>query len=172
MSQHSEKKRKSNAPSVICTVLGIVFLVVVVAACMPMVLPKVLGMSAYDITSGSMEPTIPVGSLIVVEPGDAAEIQVDDVIAYSSDESVVAHRVVENHVVDGQIITKGDANEVVDALPVEYSSVIGKVVLHVPIIGDYMNVLSGLVGKLYLIGVAIIGVLFLILGSRLKVKKA
>ena len=167
----TEKKRRSNAPSVICTIVGVIFLVAVIMACIPMVVPKIMGMQVYNVVTGSMEPTIPVGSLIIVEDTDPVDLTEGDIIAYSGGESVISHRVVENHVISGEVVTKGDANEVNDASPIPYDNIIGKVRWHIPIIGQYMSLLSSMMAKIYMIGVIVIGVLFIILGARLKVKK-
>ena len=167
----TEKKRKSNAPSVICTVVGVIFIVAVILACIPMVVPKIMGMQVYDIVTGSMEPTIPVGSLIIVEDAEPTELAEGDIIAFTSNGSVISHRVVENHVVNGEVVTKGDANEVNDVNPIPYANIIGKVKWHIPVIGQLMELLSSMMAKIYMIGVIVIGLLFIVLGARLKVRK-
>lgn len=71
------------------------------------------------VLSGSMRPTAPEGSVVVMTPVRLESIKVGDVIAYQipvEDHRVVSHRVVE--VVEGGsapvVRTKGDANPVPD----------------------------------------------------------
>ena len=45
-------------------------------------LPRLWGYQSYVIYGSSMEPTIKVGSLILTEPVDVADLQVRDIIAY------------------------------------------------------------------------------------------
>lgn len=78
-------------------------------------------MAPLVVRSGSMEPTIATGSMIVVERIAAAEIEVADVVAVKRpDGTMVTHRVV-SVVQQGEVamlVLKGDANEDVDPEPV------------------------------------------------------
>ena len=74
-----------------CNIIGIVILVVVIAACVPIAAPRFMGYQSYNIMSGSMEPDIPVGSLVYVKPIAPEDIVEGDVIAFSSNDSVVVH---------------------------------------------------------------------------------
>ena len=88
--------------------------------------------------SGSMEPAIPVESVVYVKNIAPADIQKKDVIAFHSvlgEEAIITHRVVSNNRVAGEIVTKGDANAKEDMEPVSYENVLGKVVLTVPVLG-------------------------------------
>ena len=89
-------------------------------------------------------------------------------IAFTADGTVVTHRVVENHTVVGEFVTKGDANETVDMNPVPYAAVIGRVQRHFPVLGQIMMLLSSGVGKAYFLCLAACGVMFNILGGRLR----
>ena len=88
------------------------------------------GTAVFTIVSGSMEPNIPVGSLILVTRVEAAQIQIDDIVTYfdQSNTEVVTHRVREiSYGEDGYIYTtRGDANNTDDP-PLEYDRVIGRV---------------------------------------------
>lgn len=80
------------------------------------------------IVSPSMEPTIRVGDVVVVQRG--TPYGVGDVIMWcSSPFYCVVHRVIE--LGSTYVITKGDANPVPD-LPISLSSVVGKVVAVIP----------------------------------------
>jgi len=94
----------------LCNIVGTLILLSVIATCIPVTVPQLMGYGVYNIVSGSMEPEIPIGSAIYVQSAAPESIQEGDVIAFQSGESVVAHRVVRNQTVEGTFKTKGDAN--------------------------------------------------------------
>ena len=97
------------------------------------------GYRPFVVLSGSMEPDIPVGSLIFIDTADAGgkEHQVGDVICYQLQDTYVTHRIYQ---IDsqGNYITKGDANDTVDFLPVSPEQVMGKAGFHIPVLGRMM----------------------------------
>jgi signal peptidase len=94
------------------------------------------------IESGSMAPTFVRGDLVVIQHVPASEIGVGTIVAYSTTclPSPVVHRVVAvSTTPNGPVYTtKGDANPTPDQCPVPYSSVLGRVVLIVPLIGFFV----------------------------------
>lgn len=78
--------------------------------------PHVLGYRTSTMLTGSMEPGISPGDVVVTVPKAAADLQVGDVISYKipvEDHRIETHRVTKiMHKRDGSIaiITKGDAN--------------------------------------------------------------
>ena len=65
----------------------------------------------------------------------------------------------ENQTVSGKFITKGDANEKKDPMPVDYDELLGKVALSVPFLGRILATVATTSGKAAaacLIGVAVI----------------
>lgn len=67
------------------------------------------------VTSGSMSPTFEAGDLIMVIKSDPEKIKANDIITFQTKGgALLTHRVVEIKS-DGEIITKGDANKVVDS---------------------------------------------------------
>jgi len=94
------------------------------------------GTGFFVIVSGSMEPEIPVGSVILVNAVPAESIVVGDIIAYLSPnkEAVVTHRVVRivNDFGNSPLfITRGDANNADDP-PLRYGRVVGRVFYTIP----------------------------------------
>ena len=72
--QDMEKKKKEKRGALagcarVCKIFGTVCLVAVILVCLPLTLPRVFGYEIYTVISGSMEPAIPVGSLVYVQPG-------------------------------------------------------------------------------------------------------
>lgn len=152
---------------VLCRVLGTVILLGVIALFLPMTAPRLLGYEVYSVVSGSMEPSIPVGSLILVDATAPEDLLEGDVVAFDSGASVITHRVKANHVVEGELITRGDANDAADLEPVRYSAVRGKVVRHWAMLGGLMELLAGPVGKVYAALLIACGVMFHMLAARL-----
>ena len=95
----------------------------------------VLGFYVFAVGSGSMEPVLKPGDLVIVRKACLDSIGVGDIVAYRSPENgvVVVHRVV---AVDGDaLVTKGDANSEPDPFRVTGDMVLGKVVARVPLLG-------------------------------------
>lgn len=76
-----------------------------------------------------------------MQPAAPEELQPGEIVAYRSGSSVVIHRLVENHIVEGELVTQGDANAEPDPLKVEYAGVLGTVTAH-PFIGIYAGALN------------------------------
>ncbi|WP_194289088.1 MULTISPECIES: signal peptidase I [unclassified Nocardioides] len=81
--------------------------------------PHLLGYRTSTMLTGSMEPMIAPGDVIVIKEVPATELEVGDVVTYRipvEDHRVETHRVVEVTKVDGSIAmrTKGDANKGAD----------------------------------------------------------
>jgi signal peptidase len=86
--------------------------------------------------TGSMEPAIPVGSVVVIKPVDPETLKIRDIICFkleSESTTTVTHRIF--NITDQGFITKGDANEDPDQWIVKKENVIGKAILTVPFIG-------------------------------------
>ena len=113
--------------------------------------PKILGLKAYTIETGSMAPTIPQGSMVYVRPcEDYSEYSVDDIATFTNlagNESFT-HRIVEIDESDMTFITKGDANADVDPSPTEIDYAVGKVEFAIPFLGYVSMFLRNTVVKI------------------------
>jgi len=91
------------------------------------------------VLSGSMEPVLHVGGLIVTRPVDAAELRVGDIISFKvpGGDTPVCHRIVEVRSEGGVLsfITKGDANDSLDPNPVLAEAVKGKEIFYLSYVG-------------------------------------
>lgn len=112
--------------------IGVVLLIAVVLPFVIYAVPQVVGADgSYVVLSGSMEPEISPGDVIVVESVDPSEVEEGDVITYArgGEAQATTHRVVD--VREGEegleFRTKGDANEEPDSEPVAASQVQGRV---------------------------------------------
>ena len=152
----------------LCNVIGTLILIAVIATSIPLAIPALLGYEIYNVTSGSMEPTLPVGSVIYVKPVEPETVQSGYIIAYDVDGVVVTHRVVENRIVEGEFVTKGDANEMEDFSNTRYGDLIGVVKYHFPYLGKYLMIYSNQITKVYLMVLAFCGVMFNILAGQMR----
>ena len=149
-----------------CTLVGTLMLIAVIAAALPLTVPQFMGYDIYNVVSGSMEPAIPIGSIIYVKKIDPADLNKGDVIVFNSGDSVVMHRVKENDILGGDITTKGDANDGEDLSKVEYEDVVGIVVRHIPTLGQLLILFGSTLGRICMICFAACGAMLNVLGAR------
>lgn len=157
------KKSKKSPVAVVCSTLGTALLILLIVICLPLTVPKAFHYHIYTVISGSMEPAIPTGSLVYIKEMEPKDVQADDVIAFYGAKdagSIITHRVVENRVLMGEFITKGDANATEDMNPASYNDFIGKVAYSIPKVGNIALVLTGFYGKV-MAGGAILGAVIL-----------
>ncbi len=153
MRDNSELKKQKNKRSpvaALCSALGTLILVGLIVLCLPLTVPRLMGYELYTVVSGSMEPEIPIGSLVCVRENLPEEAKAGDVIAFygaRDSAAIITHRVVENRVVMGEIITKGDANQTNDMNPMDYDNYIGKVEKSIPKLGMAAQMLTSSDGK-------------------------
>lgn len=92
------------------------------------------------VPTNSMEPTIPVGSMVILRPVDGLEsIHLDDIISYQKDGVSYIHRVVDispaSSDSEALIVVKGDNPDVTGTDYVPLRMVEGKMVLSIPVLG-------------------------------------
>lgn len=94
------------------------------------------GYTMFRVVTGSMEPTIATGSLLMAHSQDIGQIRVGDIICFQTQETQIAGKIVTHRVVEalqtaeGTVLlrTQGDANLVADSYFVEQTNLIGKVI--------------------------------------------
>lgn len=102
------------------------------------------GTSLFRVVTGSMEPAISIGSLLVSKKTDINTIDIDDIVCFRSKEQgirgmIITHRVIDTYETpDGNLVlqTKGDANLTADIDYVSQDNLIGRVIWHT---GDGSN---------------------------------
>ena len=162
------KKTGSKLIPVLCNILGTILLLSVILLLLPTVLPLFTDLKVYTVVSGSMEPAIPVGSMVVTAPVEPEFLENRDIIAYQAGDSVIVHRVVSNRPFEHKLTTKGDANEEEDLSPVTYEDVIGKVKYSFKYLGDIEAYVTTGAGKIYVMLVIACGIMFQILAVQLR----
>lgn len=128
---------------------GTVLIILLIALAALVVVPRLFGWAPLTVLSGSMEPTIPTGSQVVIaKVEDVDRLDVGDVITvmpYPNDPTLVTHRIVERvEGTDGpSFSTRGDANDAVDPWQVTETQIRGEVRYWVPGAGYVATLLSG-----------------------------
>ena len=101
-----------------------------------------MGNKFFTVLTGSMEPTIMTGDLIISKETPPNEIKEGDIITFGSlnSNNITTHRVKEvvNNNGKTEYVTQGDANNVKDPNNVPEEVLIGKVVKCVPKLGNVM----------------------------------
>lgn len=121
----------------------------------------IFNITPHIVLSGSMEPTIPTGSLCFVDEGMKTPKK-GDIIAFSKGKILVTHRVV---AMNGErYTTKGDHNNVTDPAPVYSKDLLGTNIFWIPLAGYAVAFLQSQRGIVLTITVFFV---FLLIGSML-----
>jgi len=113
--------------------------------------------------SGSMEPAIKTGSVIVIKPG--AEYKVGDIITFGKDDKKnipTSHRINAVRMVQGKMLytTKGDANNAPDTKEIAQNEIIGKVVFKMPYLGYVLDMAKKPIGFFLLIVIPALAIVY------------
>lgn len=104
-------------------------------------IPSVFGFSPLTVLTGSMEPEIYPGDMVVIHR--QSDYAVGDTITYVVEDgkSSVTHKIIRSYVESGTTyyITQGINNNTEDEFPVAKSQVAGKVVLIIPGLGTFLE---------------------------------
>lgn len=118
-------------------------------------LPTLFGCRSLVVMSGSMEPAISTGSVVVVERIPAAEIAVGDIVSFHSPETgkILTHRV--QGLAAGEeaieVETRGDANTGTESWAIEPTGTVGRLVFEIPYLGYLLAPLQGTTARLLLV---------------------
>lgn len=117
------------------------------------------GFKLYTVQSGSMEPAISTGSIVVSRPSKTYTL--GNIITFKNESDrnnpnpqfTTTHRIVDQRELDGEIayITKGDANDGVDGTPVQKDLILGKVIFSTPLLGYLIGFTRTQKGLIFLI---------------------
>lgn len=108
------------------------------------------GWGQASVVSGSMEPNIPVWSMVFFN--ENAEYAPGDVVVYQNDaDTLIVHRIVS--IEDGTVTTKGDANKKADT-PFPEERIVGTVKNWIPLVGGFLMLLTHPI----IVGLAVAGI--------------
>lgn len=135
---------------------------------------RFFGYSVFRVVTGSMEPTISVGSVLICKNADIDEIEVGDIICFRSRESshygyIVTHRVIsvlQDNSGKKYLESRGDANNSSDPYYVESENLLGRVTWYSGkdgVLNKMLNFLSGQFGFLAVIVIPILLIAGLVL---------
>ncbi len=134
--KRNDKKKANIIYSIVNTAFSLLIACIVILLVFTMV-PGFGGYKFLVVRSGSMEPAIKTGSVIMVRP--AENYKVGDIITFRQDEKIsVTHRIfAEKKNKEGEAVytTKGDANSKDDGNSVKRSDIIGKLQFRAPFAG-------------------------------------
>ena len=124
----------------------------------------ILGIYMFNIVSESMEPTLEINDVVVVQRCEPENLQKGDIITFQQEERTISHRIIDITEERGmtKFKTKGDNNEIADPDPVESTQVYGKVIFSVKKIGKAISYIQNARG---FINIAIFAVIVFVLVS-------
>lgn len=150
--------RRSN--TLLRAFLAVVMLLALIALLVLVVGPRVLRYRVDVVASGSMEPTIAKGSIVVLRPISADKVAVGDIITFypPDHQQLVTHRVVDiADTTEGPaFVTQGDANPLPDPWQVPTTGSGWRCVFHIPYVGYLLSVGGLSFGPLSLVDVPIL----------------
>ena len=186
----NKKSKEDCRFAYIAEVVSSVLLLITLVTCitvMAQVMSKgyvvIFGYSLFRVETGSMEPTIPTGALLVCKEKEIQEIELNDIICYRSKSQqmlgqVITHRVIKiTETVDNKLLleTRGDANTVNDGYYVTEGNLIGEVVWYTGQNNIFANIMNFVSKKVGFFGCIVIPVLvisgFILQGSVKDIRK-
>lgn len=95
---------------------------------------KLYNTAILVVLTGSMEPTIKSGEMIIIK--EQTNYNVDDIVTYKEDRNFfVTHRIINKY--ENKYETKGDNNNLVDE-PIDKDQIEGKVIYHSKVCGFFI----------------------------------
>ena len=130
--------------------------------------PSFFGIKTFVIISGSMEPELNIGDIVIIKKCSQEELKENDIISYKYGQSEITHRIIqiEDNENGKEYITKGDNNNVRDSENIKYENIEGKCIVKIRHLGKVILILKN---KIVLI--CIILILYLIYAGDTKRNK-
>ena len=119
-------------------------MLIIQAAKNPNETPSVAGIKTFVIISGSMEPELKIGDIVIIQKCEKSDLKEGDIISYRSGQSIITHRI--NKIIQKndsiQYETKGDNNNISDRTYVKFDDIEGKLVQKVSNVGNIVLLLK------------------------------
>lgn len=93
------------------------------------------GYTFFEVATGSMENTINIGDVVIVNL--TKDVNENDIIVYKDDSNFITHRLIKKQA--DKLITRGDANNSEDK-PINEDQILGKVIYIVPKMGIFRKI--------------------------------
>lgn len=156
------------------SVVALVAIIVVAVTAGPQFFPY----QTYYVLTGSMDPAMPIGTLVISTATDAANLRTGDVITFHRPDGgnvPVTHRIVaiEKTPEGTRFATKGDANQLADPWRVPADSNPALVRISVPVLGNLVRLLQNPIVRLLVIAAPtlLIGSLMLLELTQVRKRK-
>lgn len=120
------------------------------------VVPSLLGGRALTVMSGSMEPAVGVGDVVIDSRVAPVDVRVGDIVTFPDPEEssrLITHRVRQVRLADGvaHFVTKGDNTNATERWELPASGSIGRVEYRIPLLGFLVFWLHGPFARIGLI---------------------
>lgn len=157
-------KRKNKALKITLIVIKNICLALLIT----LVFAFATGFKFLNILTGSMTPTMPKDTVIIIKKIPISQVEIGDVITFKMGDSNVTHRVVDikgngNHIA---LVTRGDAADgndqnvtVENPVNPAQNKFVGVVIFHIPYLGVLLNLIKD---NIIIITVCIVLALFII----------
>jgi len=162
-------RRRINVLTTILLVFAVLLCLTVTIQVLSKGYVNLFGYSMFRVVTGSMEPTIPVGSLLLCKQVDMDAVQVGDSICFRARESAILGQMVTHRVTgiftaaDGSLLfeTRGDANLAADGFMVSQINFVGKVTWYTGANSVLSSILSFFSNKIGFLACIVIPILLL-----------
>jgi signal peptidase len=150
-----DKRKKSVVKKILDWLVNIIVALAVGLVAFMFLAPR-YGINMHPVLSGSMEPALGVGGVVITQLIKLDEVKKGDIISYKIDEQRITHRVIDVGKAGGkvQFQTKGDANEEPDPYAViPKGEKVPKVVYFVPYFGFLAGLMKNKLNFFLLVGI-------------------
>lgn len=160
----SQKHTKTSTKRILKKLGSVLVTVVLVMLCLYLVTVLLLGInigvSAYAVLTGSMEPSIPIGSLIIVTKTDFYNLKQGDIITAKADinldgkNETITHYFFRYEEIEGKtyVRTIAEGERFADSWVIPEERLIGKCVFIIPHLGKVTRYLSHPIGIVTIVG--------------------
>jgi signal peptidase len=120
------------------------------------VAPSLFGGRSMTVLSGSMEPALHLGDIVIDSRVSPADVRVGDIVTFSDPErtgKLITHRVRRVRIAEGiaHVVTKGDNTNAVERWDIPAAGSVGRVEYRVPLLGFLLFWLHGPLARIGLI---------------------
>ena len=138
----------------------IAFVVIIALLLISSAFPIPGNFKAMTVLSGSMEPAIKMGSVVIVKPMD--DYKIGDIITFGKTKTPTTHRIHDIRITEGSpsYATKGDANDTPDTKEILQRDIIGKVLFSVPYAGYVVTFAQKPIGFMLIIVVPVTFIIY------------
>lgn len=129
------------------------------------------GIRSFIILTGSMEPSIQIGTLVFTKP--FSFYRQNDIVTFKKDNRTVTHRIIDTQIRDNAFYyqTMGDANNAPDTDLISGSQILGKTFFTLPYLGNFIFFLKTLPGYfLFILFPAVAFIIFEVINIKKEIK--